>query len=176
VAVSRATDVRREKRAPVNVAARTPSARPGPVKTVKALSPLEQLAEIRWVANHQLMEYLPSEVTRCELDAGVLVCFSDELKRESGNHTVLYKVKSEIRRGKDGFTIAYRNLVLGVENMELPNDGEEALGYDDEVEQGFSIQTGWTRAHQVRCLPDGIRAMDCVKDKTHRVHLVADSR
>ncbi len=143
---------------------------------IKALSPLEKLALKHWSIRNKPIEYLPSAVTQCELDSGALICFSDELKRESGNHTVLYKVKSEVRKTRSGFSIAYRNLVLGVENMEVPDDEEDVQGYDDEVEQGFSIQTGWTKAHKVECKPAGSKALDCVKDKIHTAHLVEDVR
>ncbi len=145
-------------------------------KKAKVLSPLEKLALKRWLLHDKPIEYLPSAVTQCELDSGVLFCFSDELKRESGNHTVLYKVKSEVRKTKGGFTITYRNLVLGVENMDVPDEEEDVQGYDDEVDQGFSIQTGWTKAHQVVCKPSGRKALDCIKDKIHTAHLVEDVR
>jgi len=138
------------------------------------LSPLEKLAGKHWSAGNKPIEYLPSAVTQCELDAGVLICFSDELKRESGNQTVLYKVKSEVRKMKGGFAIAYQNLVLGVENMEVPDDEEDTLGYDDEIDQGFSVQTGWTKAHNVKCLLDGSKAMNCVKNKIHHLRAVED--
>ncbi len=149
--------------------------RPAPAaKPAVVLSGLEKLGNARWTAHDKPMEYLPSAVTQCELDNGVLVCFSEELKRESGNQTVLYKVKSEVRQDKGGFAIAYRNLVLGVEDMDIADGDEDASGYDDEVDQGFSIQTGWTRAHQVICQPEGDGAMNCIKDKTHRVRVVED--
>lgn len=77
---------------------------------------------------------------------------------------------------KGSFSIAYRNLVLGVENMEVPDDEEDVQGYDDEVDKSFSIQTGWTKAHQVVCKPAGGKALDCVKDKTHHARLVEDVR
>jgi len=141
-----------------------------------ALSALEKLGNIRWAAHNKPIEYLPSAVTQCELDNDVLVCFSEELKRESGNQTVLYKVKAEVREGKEGFAIAYRNLVLGVEDMDIPDGEDDGAGYDDEVDQGFSIQTGWTRAHQVVCQTDGGKAMNCTKDRTHRVRVVEDVR
>jgi len=140
------------------------------------LSPLERLADTQWSAHKKPMEYLPSAITKCELDDGVLICFSDELKRESGNQTVLYKVKSEVRNRKGGFSVAYRNLVLGVENMEGLEDEEDTSGYDGGVAQGFSIQTGWTKAHKVDCQMDGSKAMNCVKDKTHRVRVVGEIR
>jgi TPR repeat protein len=154
-------------------AARSP-AKPSPVKKVVQLSPLEKLASTQWSARNKPMEYLPSAISQCGMEDGTLICFSEELKRESGNQTVLYKVKSEVRRTKGGFSIAYRNLVLGVEDMEVPDDAEDALGYDDEVDQGFAIQTGWTRAHRVECKLDGDKAMNCVKNKTHRIHVVED--
>lgn len=142
---------------------------------VKKLSPLQKLASINWSARNKPVEYLPSSITECETEDNVLVCFSEELKRESGNQTVLYKVKSEIRQGKGGFSIAYSNLVLGVEDMEVPDEEDDGAGYDgDETEKGFSIHTGWTRAHQVECLNDGNKAMDCVKNKAHRIHVVEE--
>jgi len=148
-----------------------PVAKPEPVKVAVRLSPLEKLAVTRWSAHNKPMEYLPSAITDCEVENDVLICFSQELKRESGNHTVLYKVKSEVRKKKGGLS---SNLVLGVEDMEVLDDAEDALGYDDEVDQGFAIKTGWTRAHQVDCRHDGDGAMNCTKDKTHRVHVVED--
>ena len=151
-----------------------PVAKPEPAKVVTRLSPLEKLAVTRWSARNKPMEYLPSAITDCGVENNVLICFSEELKRESGNHTVLYKVKSEVHKKKDGLLIAYRNLVLGVEDMEVMDDAEDALGYDEEVDQGFAIQTGWTRAHQVECRQDGDRAMNCTKDKIHRIHVVED--
>lgn len=142
---------------------------------VKKLSPLQKLAGIKWSARNKPVEYLPSSITECEMEDSVLVCFSEELKRESGNQTVLYKVKSEVHQGKGGFSIAYSNLVLGVEDMEVPDDEDDGAGYDDdEADKGFSVRTGWTRAHQVECRMDGDRAMDCVKNKAHRVHVVED--
>ncbi|VAW73802.1 hypothetical protein MNBD_GAMMA15-309 [hydrothermal vent metagenome] len=155
-------------------------AKPAPAKKQKSvvvLTPLEKLVSRHWSARNKPMEYLPSKVTDCELDNGALICFSKELKRESGNQTVLYKVKSEVRNVKNGFTVAYKNLVLGVEDMEVPDDAEYAQGYDDdEADKGFTIKTGWTKAHKVSCQMDGGAAMNCIKNKTHKVHVVEDIR
>ena len=158
------------KQAPKKPAAKaTPKVAKVPVK----LSPLQKLAGITWSAHDRPVEYLPSSVTECELEEDVLVCFSEELKRESGNQTVLYKVKSEVREGRGGFSISYSNLVLGVEDMDEPDD-EDSAGYDDGEDKGFAVQTGWTRAHQVECLMDGNKTMNCVKDRTHRVRAEGD--
>ncbi len=154
------------------------AAKPVPVKKEKPaipLTPLGKLAASQWSVRNKPMEYLPSRITKCEQEKDTLVCFSDELKRESGNQTVLYKVKSEVRHVKNGFTVAYRNLVLGVEDMEVADDADDASGYDDdEADKGFSIKTGWTKAHNVSCRMNGDAAMDCIKNKTHRVHVVED--
>ncbi|TCK18034.1 TPR repeat protein [Thiogranum longum] len=146
---------------------------PKVVKAPVRLTPLQKLSRIKWSARNKPVEYLPSAVSECELEGDVLVCFSDELKRESGNQTVLYKVKSEVRKSKGGFSISYSNLVLGVEDMDVPDD-EDSAGYDDEEDRGFAIQTGWTRAHQVDCQMNGKKTMNCVKDKTHRVQVDGD--
>lgn len=161
-------------------ATRKPVAKVSPKITrppVKKPSLLQKLAGINWSARNKPVEYLPSSITECETEDNVLVCFSEELKRESGNQTVLYKVKSEVRQSQGGFSIAYSNLVLGVEDMEVPGEEDDGAGYDgDEAEKGFSIQTGWTRAHHVECLMDGDKALNCVKNKAHRVHVVGDVR
>jgi len=143
-------------------------------KKVVKLTPLEELALRQWMRKTKPVEYLPSKVTGCEMEAGQLVCFSDLLTRTSGLKTLQYRVKSEVKSGKGVFYIAYRNLVLDVVSVESADDDDQPLGYDDEVDQGFHIKTGWTQDHKVECKLNADSKLDCVKDQTHKMVFVAN--
>ncbi|GMQ87790.1 MAG: hypothetical protein BMS9Abin08_0998 [Gammaproteobacteria bacterium] len=134
------------------------------------LTPLEKLAGKQWTRKKKPVEYLPSKVTGCEMEDGELVCFSDLLTRTSGSQTLQYRVKSEVKLGQGVFSIAYRNLVLDVVNVQ--SDDDELLGYDDEIDQGFLIQTGWTQDHKVECRLNVDKGLDCIKDQTHKMVFV----
>ena len=144
---------------------------PAPVKAAPkpVLTALDRLAGRQWVRGDRPVDYLPSEVTQCDRDDDALVCFSKVLTRVTGTQTVQYRVKSFVRTDKDSFVISYRNLVLDVTDSQEPED--QPLGYDDQVEQGFRIQTGWTPEHTVRCEDKSGKGMRCVKDNTHKMTL-----
>ena len=96
------------------------------------------------------------------------------LKRESGNKTVEYRVKSVIQSKQNRIIISYKNLVLDVVNMQEIDD--EPIGYDDDAdtqaEQGYRIKTGWTKQHKVECKAVKGKGLDCMKDNTHAISLV----
>ena len=135
-------------------------------------SPIDRLAARRWTRNGKDVDFLPSAVTECERDKASLVCFSKELDRVSGGNRVHYRVKSVITPAGKGFRIAYQNLVLDVTVPETDAAGD-VLGYDDEAAQGYSIRTGWTNKHKVRCTTKGARGLECVKDGAHHLTLRA---
>jgi hypothetical protein len=76
-----------------------------------------------------------------------------------------------VKSKNDAIVITYRNLVLDVTDSQEPED--QPLGYDDQAEQGFHIQTGWTPEHNVSCQQPSRKGMACVKDDTHKMTLVA---
>ncbi len=143
-------------------------------KKVK-LSALDKLAKKQWLRGSKPVDYLPSKVTSCEKEDKELVCFSEVLKRESGNKTVEYRVKSVIQSEQNRIIISYKSLVLDVVSMQEIDD--EPIGYDDgaddaAVEQGYRIKTGWTKQHKVECKPVSAKGLDCMKDQTHAISLV----
>ena len=138
---------------------------------VVRLTTLQKLATVHWVRRKKPVDYLPSKVTLCEIEGKQLVCFSQNLKRTQGAQEVEYRVKSEIREKNGRFVITYRNLVLDVVNTQVDED-DQPLGYDDEVDQGFQIKTGWTQNHHVECSKPKRGALDCVKDRTHKMSIV----
>jgi hypothetical protein len=166
-------------------AAAVPSAaaRPAPAAPVKrppakvsapkpVLSVLDKLTAKKWVRGERPVDYLPSRVAECDRDDDTLVCYSKVLTRVTGTQTVEYRVKSIIRSDKDTFTVIYRNLVLDVTDSQEPDD--QPLAYDDQTEQGFRIQTGWTPQHVVSCDQLLDHSMSCIKDQTHKMTLAAE--
>ena len=135
------------------------------------LTPLEKLASMQWVRRNKPVDYLPSSVTLCEIEGKELVCFSKVLKRTQGAREVEYRVKSEISEVQGKLIIKYRNLVLDVVETEVDDD-DQPLGYDDEVDQGFRIKTGWTQDHKVECSKPKRGTLDCLKDRTHKMNIV----
>jgi hypothetical protein len=105
------------------------------------------------------------------MEKGKLVCFSGLLTRTSGSNTVHYRVKSVIASTKGVFYVTYRNLVVDVVSIE--SDDEEMLGYNDETEQGYHVQTGWTKDHKVECSLNKAGKLDCIKDQTHKLVIAA---
>ena len=96
------------------------------------------------------------------------------LKRNTGNQTVEYRVKSTVRAKQERpYVISYRNPVLDV--LTDPDAGDEDLpgGYDDEAEQGFRIKTGWRNEHELDCDPVSGQRLECTKDRVHEITLVA---
>lgn len=151
-----------------------PKVRKPTVKKVVAKpapDPLDVLAGKHWVRGDRPVNYLPSEVTQCDMEDGELVCFSDVLTRVTGTQTVQYRVKSFVKTKNDAIVITYRNLVLDVTDSQEIED--QPLGYDDQAEQGFHVQTGWTPEHNVSCRQPSRKGMACVKDETHNMTLVA---
>ena len=140
------------------------------VKKTAAPAPLEKLAGTRWERNRKQVEYLPSNVTDCEIEPGKLVCLSGLMTRTSGTSTVHYRVKSEVTSTQDVFHITYRNLVIDVIGIE--RDDEELSAYGDEADQGFHIKTGWTQDHKVECKSVQAGKLDCIKDQTHKMTFV----
>ncbi len=132
----------------------------------------ERLLASHWLRGKRPVDYLPSQVTRCDRDDDRLVCFSEVLHRQSGTKNVEYRVKSIISDEDGAFAIVYRNLVLDVTDAAEPDD--QPLGYDNQLEQGFHIKTGWTSEHKVICKPDGKHNLDCDKDQTYNITLVAE--
>jgi len=159
-----------KKSAPAAPVKKTPpkKAAPQPV-----LSAFDRLSSKQWVRGKRPVDYLPSQVTQCDEDEDTLVCFSKVLTRISGTQTVEYRVKSIIRSDKNAFNIIYRNLVLDVTDSSEPED--QPGGYDDQTEQGFRIQTGWTPEHVVNCEQPSDDGMNCIKDQTHKMTLAAES-
>jgi len=143
-------------------------------KKMVKLTPLEELASRQWTRKTRPVEYLPSTVTGCEMETGELVCFSNLLTRTSGLTTLQYRVKSEVKSGQGVFYIAYRNLVLDVVSAESDDNDGEPLGYDDEIDQGFHVKTGWTQDHKVECRLNADSKLDCIKDQTHKMVFVAN--
>jgi len=147
----------------------TRASAPEPVK----LSALERLANARWLRGKKPVEYLPSNVTECDHEQANLVCFSKVLTRNRGTQTIEYRVKSIVKSDQDSFVIVYRNLVLDVTDSKDAEDDEQPLGYDDEVEKGFKIKTGWTQEHTVSCDRRSGKGLQCVKDHAHKMTLVS---
>jgi uncharacterized protein len=140
---------------------------------VPALTGLDRLAGSHWLRDDRPVDYLPSRVTRCDRDEEKLVCFSEVLQRSAGTKIVEYRVKSIISANDDStFAVIYRNLVLDVTDSEEPDD--QPLGYDNQVEQGFHIKTGWTPEHRVVCRSAANQSMSCDKDDTYQITLVAE--
>ncbi len=166
-----------EKPAAVKVAA----ARRVSERTVKrtapappAVAPLEVLLQKQWLRGSRPVDYLPSVVTECNPQAQELVCFSAVLKRDTGNQTVEYRVKSTVRAtNKNAYVISYRNLVLDVVTQQDAENDDLPGGYDDEAEQGFRIKTGWTNEHTVDCELVSGQRLECTKDRAHEITLVA---
>ncbi|HHJ15773.1 MAG TPA: sel1 repeat family protein [Gammaproteobacteria bacterium] len=146
-------------------------AKKAPVPRPATLTALEKLAKRHWVRSQKPVDYLPSKVTLCEIEGEELVCFSKVLKRTQGAREVEYRVKSEIREQRGKIMITYRNLVLDVVDTQVDED-EQPLGYDDEVDQGFQVKTGWTQDHQVECSKPKRGKLNCLKDQTHKMSIV----
>lgn len=161
--------------APVEKAAPRKSGEPNEAATaLPRVSPIRVLMQEQWQRATRPVDYLPSKVTRCEPQGDGLVCFSAVLQRQTGNQTVEYRVKSVVRSTqKNSYLISYRNLVLDVVTDESAEDQDLPGGYDDQVEQGFRIQTGWTNEHTVDCSLVSGRKLECTKDRTHKITLVA---
>ena len=157
------------KQAAVEKPARASSKKPEPKP---ALTGLDSLVENKWLRNERPVDYLPSRVTRCDRDDGNLVCFSEVLQRKTGTKVVEYRVKSIISDTGETYDIVYRNLVLDVTDSEEPDD--QPLGYDDQVEKGYRIKTGWTPEHRVVCKQASGQSMSCDKDDTYQITLVAE--
>ncbi len=158
-----------EKPAPAAPVRKSPPKKAAPKPVVSAF---DRLASKQWVRGKRPVDYLPSRVTECDEDKDTLVCLSKVLTRVSGTQTVEYRVKSIIRSDKDTFNIVYRNLVLDVTDSKEPED--QPGGYDDQTEQGFRIQTGWTPEHIVSCEQPAGNGMNCIKDDTHKMTLAAE--
>lgn len=138
----------------------------------KTVTGMERLAAGRWLRDERPVDYLPSKVTRCDRDDERLVCLSEVLHKDSGTKVVEYRVKSIITPEGDAFAIIYRNLVLDVTDREEPED--QPLGYDDQMEKGFHVKTGWTTEHRVVCRSAGDQSLDCDKDDTYKMTLVSE--
>ncbi|MCO6411165.1 MAG: sel1 repeat family protein [Thiogranum sp.] len=143
-----------------------------PAERAKPLSALQKLAGKQWMKKDEPIEFLPSRVSDCEMEEDQLVCFSEILQRTSGDKVVQYRVKSVIRSPDNkSYDIAYRNLVLDVTVQETEDD-DQPPGYDAATDQGFHIQTGWTREHSVACGVLSDRGLECIKDGAHQINLV----
>lgn len=138
----------------------------------KTVTGMERLLAGRWLRDDRPVDYLPSRVTRCDRDDDRLVCLSEVLHRDSGTKVVEYRVKSIITQDGDAYAIVYRNLVLDVTESEESDD--QPLGYDNQIDKGFHVKTGWTPEHRVVCRQAGKQSMDCDKDDTYKMTLVAE--
>jgi TPR repeat protein len=160
---------------PANKAGRTPAAAAKPVAVRRA--PLERLLDHDWVRDTRPVEFLPSSDNECEPEQRQLVCYSAVLDQVREHKTIKYRVKSVIEAGTgQSFTVRYKNLVLdvvatGSQQSDAANEG--LGGYDDQEEQGFHVRTGWTREHSAACSMTGSKAIECVKDGTHRMAIAA---
>lgn len=135
------------------------------------VSNLTLLAGNQWLREDEPVEFLPSQVTKCEMESDQLVCLSSTLRRNSGRKIVEYRVKSIISSDQDGsLDIVYRNLVLDVLTEEDDTD-DQPLGYDGQIEQGFHVQTGWTKEHKVACKAKSGALLECVKDSAHKMRI-----
>jgi TPR repeat protein len=143
---------------------------PPPRKASK--SPLERLADSQWTRRGKPVEYLPSQVARCDMEKKRLVCFSEVMNQTRGNQIVQYRVKSLISPEKNSFAVTYRNLVLDVTSIEVTDDDDKPLGWDGVEEQGYRIKTGWTKEHNVTCSFKSSSDLDCVKDNTYKLSIV----
>jgi TPR repeat protein len=147
-------------------------AAPKPPVRKQALNSLDSLVDSQWLRNTRPVDYLPSRVTRCDRDEQNLVCFSEVLQRKTGTNVVEYRVKSIITNTGESYDIVYRNLVLDVTDARDHDD--QPLGYDDQMEKGFHVKTGWTPEHRVVCKHAKDRSLSCDKDSTHQITLVAE--
>jgi hypothetical protein len=145
---------------------------PKPPVKKKAPEGLDSLVDSHWLRDTRPVNYLPSRVTSCDRDDQNLVCFSEVLQRKTGTNVVEYRVKSIITDTGESYDIVYRNLVLDVTDARDPDD--QPLGYDDQIEKGFRVKTGWTPEHRVVCKHAQDRSLSCDKDSTHQITLVAE--
>jgi len=152
---------------------RTAPGKKTPVVIKVKKTALDRLAGQQWYRGGKPLEYLPSGITECDRENNTLVCLSKELTREQGVQLIRYRVKATIKFRNDEFVIVYRNLVLDVETSQEAGDQSGGYGYDDEVEHGFRVRTGWTQEHQVSCKPLAGGQLDCIKNRTHKMLLVS---
>jgi TPR repeat protein len=154
----------REKARARVAAARSASKRSEPPPKAPA-TPKERVLAGGWKKRTRAVEYLPSNVTKCE-DKGVRIeCLSREMQRNIGMADIDYTTKAIIFAFKPNgtFKVSYRNNVLKVTVTDP--EFEESGGK-------VPVQVGWQDAeHKLVCQLDGDDRMTCTKNKLRKIKL-----
>jgi len=133
----------------------------------------EDLMLAGWKRDNKPVVYLPSAISKCEMESRTLVCFSDDLVRESAAGTIHYKTKAIISGlpGDGTFTITYRNLVIDAEQKAATGraGGDEVIGglSSGTAAMSYAVKTGWSREHTLECSFKSTGSIACLKDKAH---------
>lgn len=118
---------------------------------------LERLQLGQWLDRKRPVQFLPSKISECTINAGSLTCYSRELARRDLPQ-VHYKVKSIIRAGNnDSVKIVYRELVLKDLTVDANAEDAELL-----LETG--IPTGWQEPHNLNCKFTASQQLTCTMD------------
>lgn len=134
----------------------TSTAKPEPEPTAPQ-DVLERLQLGQWLDRKRPVQFLPSKISECTINAGSLTCYSRELARRDLPQ-VHYKVKSIIRAGNnDSVKIVYRELVLKDLTVDANAEDAELL-----LETG--IPPGWQEPHNLNCKFTASQQLTCTMD------------
>ena len=148
-------------------------------KTARNTSVMEDLMLATWNRNSRPVSYLPSVTSNCRTADMKIICYSDDLTRETGANSIRYRTKSIISGfSADGsFNVLYRNLVINATRSETRVSSESGAGYDDEgPDKGYSVKTGWGKEHILECTLKDSNTIACLKNKSYAFEVISQQK
>jgi TPR repeat protein len=133
----------------------------------------ENLMLASWSRDSEPVAYLPSAINSCKVENDKLVCFSDDLSRNTASGTIRYKTKAIISNlAQDGsFEIVYRNLVIDTDrdSGQKKTGSEEMIGSTTagSASTSYEVKTGWGKEHSLQCAFKDASTLSCLKNKTY---------
>ena len=149
--------------APASQQAATPSRSRG-VSTVAAVM------EGNWQRRGQPAGYLPSTISQCRPQHGVIKCISTAQQRSTGTETITYNTEATLTNFNDNqFEITYSNNILEVEKEK----DAVALGFDEEEADSSGTSriasSKKSKSHKLECTLIKPESIECTKDRLRKV-------
>ena len=163
--VARAQRAEKEKEdrrpAPAPPKPRQVVSKPEPKPQIKSTK--ERVLEGGWVIRKKPVEYLPSDIAKCNDRGSNLECVSSGMKRNIGMAEITYDTKAILFSFKnDGsFKVSYRNNVtsINVTDKEFAESGQKV-----------PVKLGWQDAeHKLTCEFENAKSIACTKNKMRNI-------
>lgn len=131
----------------------------------KASATADTLLKGSWQRLGRPVGYLPSSISHCSNNAGILKCISTAQERSTGREIIAYNTEATISEfSGNRFRIEYVNNVLEVEMKESNAAFDE--GDEDEAATSSRVQAGRQETvHVLECTLDKPKALTCTKNK-----------